>query len=112
MMRVLRPLDHILASGGAATRLHVENQRCDPRSMHKLSDDERLAISRIKCAYCHHRCRSKGAARKLQTNLARTLPLVAALSVTAVASLSRAEEQQPQTTPTRDVDITYQITRG
>jgi hypothetical protein len=44
-------------------------------------------------------------------NLVRTLPLVAALSVAAVASLSHSEEQQPQTTPTRDVDITYQITR-
>jgi hypothetical protein len=44
-------------------------------------------------------------------NLVRTLPLVVALSVAAVASLSHSEEQQPQTTPTRDVDITYQITR-
>jgi hypothetical protein len=44
-------------------------------------------------------------------NLVRTLLLVVALSVAAVASLSLSEEQQPQTTPTRDVDITYQITR-
>jgi hypothetical protein len=44
-------------------------------------------------------------------NLVRTLLLVVALSVAAVASLSLSEEQHPQTTPTRDVDITYQITR-
>ena len=43
--------------------------------------------------------------------LVRTLPLVVALSVGAVASVSHSEEQQPQTAPTRDVDITYQITR-
>jgi hypothetical protein len=43
--------------------------------------------------------------------LVRTLPLVAALSVATIASLSHSEEPQPQTTPTRDVDITYQITR-
>jgi hypothetical protein len=44
-------------------------------------------------------------------NLARTMPLVAALSLVAVGSPLRSEEQQPQTTPTRDVDIIYQITR-
>ena len=43
--------------------------------------------------------------------LVRTLPLVAALSVATIASLSHSEEPQPQTTPTRDVDITYQIRR-
>jgi hypothetical protein len=44
-------------------------------------------------------------------NLARTATLVAALLLVAVGSTVRSEEQQPQTTPTRDVDITYQITR-
>jgi hypothetical protein len=44
-------------------------------------------------------------------NLIRAPPLVAALSGVAVASLSHSEEQQPATAPTRDVDITYQITR-
>lgn len=43
--------------------------------------------------------------------LAHTLPLAVAISVGAVASVSRAGEQQPLTAPTRDVDITYQITR-
>ena len=41
----------------------------------------------------------------------RYIPLVAALSLTAVGSPSRSDEQEPLTTPTRDVDITYQITR-
>ena len=50
-------------------------------------------------------------ASTLQMNLVRALPLVAAISVVVVSSLSHSEEQQPQTTPTRDVDITYQITR-
>ena len=44
-------------------------------------------------------------------NLVRTLPLVVALLLVTVGSPLRSEEQQPQTTPTRDVDITYQITR-
>ena len=44
-------------------------------------------------------------------NLLRYMPLVASLSLVAVGSPVRSEEQQPQTTPTRDVDITYQITR-
>jgi hypothetical protein len=43
--------------------------------------------------------------------LVRNLPLVVALSVGAVASVSHSGEQQPQTAPTRDVDITYQITQ-
>ena len=47
----------------------------------------------------------------LQMNLARYILLVAALSLLAVGSPLRSDEQQPQTTPTRDVDITYQITR-
>ena len=38
-----------------------------------------------------------------QMNLVRYMPLLAALS--------RSDEQQPQTTPVRDVDIVYQITR-
>ena len=44
-------------------------------------------------------------------NLLRYTPLVASLSLVAVGYSLRSEEQQPQTTPTRDVDITYQITR-
>jgi hypothetical protein len=40
----------------------------------------------------------------------QALPLVV-LSVTAFASLSQSEQQQPETAPTRDVDITYQITQ-
>jgi hypothetical protein len=44
-------------------------------------------------------------------NLLRYMPLVASLSLVAVEYSLRSEEQQPQTTPTRDVDITYQITR-
>ena len=44
-------------------------------------------------------------------NLLRYMPLVASLSLVAVGYPLRSEEQQPQTTPTRDVDITYQITR-
>ena len=44
-------------------------------------------------------------------NLARIMPLVATLSLVVVGSPLRSEEQQPQTTPTHDVDITYQITR-
>jgi hypothetical protein len=43
-------------------------------------------------------------------NLMRTLPLVVALSVGADTSVSHSE-QQPQTSPTRDIDISYQITR-
>jgi hypothetical protein len=43
-------------------------------------------------------------------NLVRTLPLAAALSAVVVSSSPHSEEQQPQTAPTRDVDITYQIT--
>ena len=45
-------------------------------------------------------------------NLLRYMPLVASLSLVAVGSAVWSEEQQPQTTPTRDVDITYQITRS
>jgi hypothetical protein len=44
-------------------------------------------------------------------NPARYMTLVATLSLTAVGSPVRSDEQQPLTTPTRDVDITYQITR-
>ena len=44
-------------------------------------------------------------------NLVRTLSLVAALSVLGVSSPPHSEEGQPPTAPTRDVDITYQITR-
>jgi hypothetical protein len=44
-------------------------------------------------------------------NLVRTCRWVVAPSVGAVASVSHSEEQQPQTSPTRDVDITYRITR-
>ena len=44
-------------------------------------------------------------------NLLRYMPLVASLSLVAVGHSLRSEEQQPQTTSTRDVDITYQITR-
>ena len=36
-------------------------------------------------------------------NLVRTLPLVMALLVAAFASKSQSEEQQPETSPTRDV---------
>jgi hypothetical protein len=43
--------------------------------------------------------------------LVRTLPLVVALTVGAVASVSYSGEHHPQTAPTRDVDITYQITQ-
>jgi hypothetical protein len=43
--------------------------------------------------------------------LGRTLPLVVAISAVAVASISRSGEQQPQTAPTRDVDITYRMTQ-
>lgn len=42
----------------------------------------------------------------------RYAPLVAVLSLAATAGTpSRAQEQQPQVLPTRDVDISYQITR-
>jgi hypothetical protein len=41
----------------------------------------------------------------------RYIPLVAALSLTAVGSPLRSGEQEPLTIPTSDVDITYQITR-
>lgn len=41
----------------------------------------------------------------------RYVPLVAALSLVAAGSPLHAGELQPQTAPTRDVDITYQITR-
>jgi hypothetical protein len=44
-------------------------------------------------------------------NLLRYMPLVASLSLVAVGSPPRSEEQQPQTTPIRDVDISYQIRR-
>ena len=43
--------------------------------------------------------------------LVRTLSMVAALSAAVVSSPPHSEEQQPQTAPTRDVDVTYQITR-
>jgi hypothetical protein len=38
------------------------------------------------------------------------MALVTVLSLTAVGSSLRSDEQQPETAPTRDVDITYQIT--
>jgi hypothetical protein len=41
----------------------------------------------------------------------RTMPLALVLSVAVVGPPLHSEEQQPQTAPTRDVDITYQITR-
>jgi len=41
--------------------------------------------------------------------LSRLLP--AALALLLAGSLPRAEEQQPQRMPTRDVDITYDVTR-
>jgi hypothetical protein len=41
--------------------------------------------------------------------LSRLLP--AALALLLAGSLPRAEEQQPQRMPTRDVDITYHVTR-
>ncbi len=41
----------------------------------------------------------------------RGLPPTAALAALLVASPLRAEEQPPQELPTRDVDISYQITR-
>ena len=41
----------------------------------------------------------------------RYMTLVAALLLTAVGSPLHSDEQEPLTTPTRDVDITYQITR-
>jgi hypothetical protein len=44
-------------------------------------------------------------------NLVRTLSLAAALSAVVVRSSPHSEEQDPLTAPTRDVDITYQITR-
>ena len=44
-------------------------------------------------------------------NLVRTLSLAAALSALVVRSSPHSEEQDPLTAPTRDVDITYQITR-
>ena len=39
------------------------------------------------------------------------MTLVAALLLTAAGSSLRSDEQKPLTTPTRDVDITYQIAR-
>jgi hypothetical protein len=48
---------------------------------------------------------------RLQMYLERALPLVVALTVGAVASLSFSGEYHPQTAPTRDVDITYRITQ-
>ena len=47
----------------------------------------------------------------LQMNLVCTLSLAAALSAVVVRSSPHSEEQDPLTAPTRDVDITYQITR-
>ena len=44
-------------------------------------------------------------------NLVRTLSLAVALSAVVVSSPPHSEERQPQTAPTRDVDIMYQITR-
>jgi hypothetical protein len=44
-------------------------------------------------------------------NPLRYMPLIAALSLTAIGLPLRSDEQEPLTTPTRDVDITYQITR-
>jgi hypothetical protein len=41
---------------------------------------------------------------------ATPLSLVVAISVEAVVSVSHAGEQQPQTAPTRDVDVTYLTT--
>jgi hypothetical protein len=48
-------------------------------------------------------------AHRLQMYLLRTLPLVVALTVGVVASVSYSGENHPQTAPTRDVDITYRI---
>lgn len=44
-------------------------------------------------------------------NPTRYVPLVTALSLAAIGSPLRSAEQQPQTAPTRDVDITYRIKR-
>jgi hypothetical protein len=44
-------------------------------------------------------------------NVLRALPLAATLSVAVVGSSPHSEGQQPNTAPTRDVDIAYQITR-
>jgi hypothetical protein len=41
----------------------------------------------------------------------RYLPLFAALLIVDAGSPMRADEQQPQVMPTRDVDISYQFTR-
>jgi len=41
----------------------------------------------------------------------RYLPLVAALSLVTGGTMLRAQESQPVVLPTRDVDISYQITR-
>jgi hypothetical protein len=46
---------------------------------------------------------------RLQMYLGRTLPLLVALTVGAVISISYSGENQPETAPTRDVDITYRI---
>ena len=41
----------------------------------------------------------------------RYLPLVAALSLVTGGTMLRAQESQPVVLPTRDVDISYEITR-
>ena len=44
-------------------------------------------------------------------NPVRYMTLVAALLLTVAGSSLHSDEQKPLTTPTRDVDITYQIAR-
>jgi hypothetical protein len=45
------------------------------------------------------------------SHVLRYLSLVAALSLVTAGTTPRAEESQPEVLPTRDVDISYQITR-
>jgi len=49
--------------------------------------------------------------REPQMSHVRYLSLVAALLLVTAGTTLRSEEQQPQVMPTRDVDISYQITR-
>ena len=46
-----------------------------------------------------------------QMSHVRYLPLVAALLLVTAGTMLRAQETQPEVLPTRDVDISYQITR-
>ena len=91
------------ARAAAASRRFCSRRTGDERTKrHSVTPSAQQA----QC-FGNSRKRSRGPTLRLPGSPSR----FAAIFVVVVSSLSHSEEQQPQTTPTRDVDITYQITR-